>query len=67
MKTCGHRCCYVPVLVVDLVAVPRRVDDVQPQLDAVLDNHYAGFTAMISSVLTTKTDHVKPPESPLFA
>lgn len=30
---------YVPVLVVDLVAVPGCVDDVQPQLDTVFDNN----------------------------
>ena len=36
-----------PVLVVDLVPVSRRVDDVQAQLDAILDNDYASYQCLI--------------------
>ena len=32
---------YAPVFVVDLVAVAGRVDDVEPELHAILDNDYS--------------------------
>ena len=32
---------YVPVFVIDLVAVAGRVDDVEPELHAILDNDYS--------------------------
>ena len=38
-ELCEYPLC-VPVFVVDLVAVPRRVNNVQPELHTVLNNNY---------------------------
>ena len=46
-KTMGKYRRDAPILVVDLVPVSRRVDDVQAQLDAILDNDYASYQCLI--------------------
>ena len=38
-NTSHHKICHPPVFIVDLVTVPRRVDNVQAKLDTVFSDH----------------------------